>query len=331
MLVDQLPHHNYYAPLADRLRQRGEATRLYATKRGVRQDGLPRSGCPLYRLEQELEAKLHYARTFPSLQYHSERAWKRLIGNEAACRPIREISVGIRELRMVEQVVELSSELRIPALTDRGLFRDHEIRVADGRSAAQRVRYIAEHTRWRRIGRSRVSEIIRVEVNVSMRLGFYELDGAIYRRSVGILKEEAALEFAVVLIFDADREPALVGNDGGQLPAIHRLPRKSFMLRNRKFPHRTEYEPVFRAEQRQTSSGVKVQRIQLLFEGRALVDCFAEGIGRLEQKSVRVVFLNGHLQSVVVRIGDSVFSEYVAEYRNPIRRTANSSKRLAVR
>src|SRR5277367_4362299 len=54
------------------LRRRGGVICPYATKRGVRQDGLPRSRCPPERLEQELQAKLDDARAFAHVQYLTE-------------------------------------------------------------------------------------------------------------------------------------------------------------------------------------------------------------------------------------------------------------------
>src|SRR5271169_5598365 len=73
------------------LRRRGGVICPYATKRGVRQDGLPRSRCPPERLEQELQAKLHHARALANFQDLTERR-------------IGEVSVGIRKLRVIPRV-----------------------------------------------------------------------------------------------------------------------------------------------------------------------------------------------------------------------------------
>src|SRR6202041_3411291 len=54
----------------------------YATKRGARQDGLPRSRCPPERLEQELQPELHPAWALANLQDLAERR-------------IREVSIRI--------------------------------------------------------------------------------------------------------------------------------------------------------------------------------------------------------------------------------------------
>src|SRR6202044_458772 len=107
-------------------------------------------------------------------------------------------------------------------------------------------------------------------------------------RRIGILKEEAALEFAVILIFDAYGESALIGDNRGQLPSIRKFPRYSLLLGNWDFPHRTEHETILCAEQGKSTSGVEVQRVQLLLEGSALIDSFAESIGRLKQQTVGV-------------------------------------------
>src|ERR1700722_4724704 len=104
------------------------------------------------------------------------------------------------------------------------------------------------------------------------------MDFAVDRRRVGVLKEKAAFEFSVVLIFDAYRETALVSDDRRQLPAIRKLARDSFLFRDRQLPHRTEYEAVLGAQEREAASGIEVKGIQLLLKRSALVDGFAERV-----------------------------------------------------
>jgi len=118
--------------------------------------------------------------------------------------------------------------------------------------------------------------------------------------------EETGLTVRVVELIEALER---IFSDSGEIRpdlSIERLPSEAAVLRNRKVPHRAEDEPVLRVEQREAASRVVVQRVEFVFERRALVDSLAEGVGELEHQIGRRSVRNANLQGVVGRIAGGV-------------------------
>ena len=79
------------------------------------------------QLEKELQSKLHQTRVSH-------------LRNLSELRSVREITVGIEELGMVEDIEELGSEINVLAFVDSEGLQDREIAVADMRAATDSTR-----------------------------------------------------------------------------------------------------------------------------------------------------------------------------------------------
>src|SRR5579864_9091317 len=105
-------------------------------------------------------------------------------------------------------------------------------------------------------------------------------------RRIDHFEIEAALKLAVVLGLNSYWESALVRHDSRYPPSVHNLPRYPVVLWYRQLPVGTKNKAVARVQKRQSSGGAGVQRIQNILKRRALVNRFAESIGRLEQQTI---------------------------------------------
>ena len=183
---------------------------------------------------------------------------------------------------MVPLIVELGSKLRIPPLVDGSLLGNYQVGIAQRWSAAKRVRQVAKLSgRW-------IADVRRVEPEVAILPRIQELYGASRRtggtracraRSVGIFEEEAALQLKIVLRLNPDRESALVSDDCRSAPAVQGFPLEPVILRNRKFPVRTENKSMLSVEQRKPPGRVEVEGVQLVFKRGTLIDRLAERVG----------------------------------------------------
>src|SRR5271154_3872617 len=156
------------------------------------------------QLEEEFKGKLNYAGIFASSKDLTESG-------------IAEVAVGIGELRVIPRVVKLGAEFRRPALPQLRVFHERDIRVAQRRTAAKRVRHVAERA-W-----SGIVDVIGREPEIAVRLRIYELNFPGHLRGVGVLEEEATLELQIILRLDADWKAALITDDGGRRPAVQQL------------------------------------------------------------------------------------------------------------
>src|ERR1700733_13134822 len=195
---------------------------------------------------------------------------------------------------MVPGVVELRAKLRIPAVVDRRLLGNDQIGITNRRSTAQGVRNVAEDTGpW-------IGNIGRVKPIGVVGLGILKLDWTRSLRSVGILEKETAHQLGIVLGLHANREARLIRDNRRSAPTIESLAPEAVVLGNGKVPHWTEDKAVLGAEKRIATRGVEVDRVELLFEGRTLIDGLAECVGPLEQQAVGIAAFERDLQTVIV-------------------------------
>lgn len=73
---------------------------------------------------------------------------------------VAEVAIGIGELRVVPGVVEFRAKFRVPALANRCVFLEGDVRVADGRPAAERMRHVAESAG------SGIADVPRIKPNI---------------------------------------------------------------------------------------------------------------------------------------------------------------------
>ena len=101
--------------------------------------------------EHDLYRKLHHAR-IPRLQHLPERG-------------IRKVSIGILEFRVIPGVIEFRPEFRADSLGDRRDFRDHQVGVAERRTAAQRMGRVSKGPELlrARLSRCGIAEIRGIE------------------------------------------------------------------------------------------------------------------------------------------------------------------------
>src|SRR5262249_8379512 len=85
-------------------------------------------------LKQNLQPELNHARIFSYFQYLPEGR-------------VCEVSVGVRQLRVIPGIVELRPELGVPPFVDGCLLRNYQVCIADCRSTAECVRHVPKNAR----------------------------------------------------------------------------------------------------------------------------------------------------------------------------------------
>src|SRR5208283_4373558 len=114
-------------------------------------------------------------------------------------------------------------------------------------------------------------------------------------RRIRVLKEEAALILRVVLVLHANRETALVRDDGGYLPSVGHFAGKPGLLGNGQFPNRAEHKSVLRSQQGQSTHRARIDRVEFVLDRGTLVNRLAKCVRGLEHQSVREVLFQGSL------------------------------------
>src|SRR5205807_7723679 len=157
------------------------------------------------------------------------------LGNLAELRAVGSVAVWIKELRVIEDVKELSAKINTLLLANFKCLQDSEIRVADMWSAADRTlgiahgsqqrRVIATKNRtgaagWlRRIGRV-LCEAVRIEEIEPIRLWLHLAEWSELSRLAGQFKSKAGHQFVIGEGGGPDGESCLESRGARKGPGI---------------------------------------------------------------------------------------------------------------
>src|SRR6516225_5488982 len=146
---------------------------------------------------------------------------------------------------MIPRVEEFRAKLRIPPFIDARALQDADVRVADGRPAANRSRRITESAE------RRIREIVRVEVRSP---GFPRIKRLEWTRDIRLpdgQEEKASHQFLVVAIGNENGKARLIRDDRGSAPTVKDFASETIVLGDREYPIRAEDEPMGGVEQRE--------------------------------------------------------------------------------
>src|SRR2546427_4869261 len=242
--------------------------------RGPREPPLESSPNSSNSLEVELQSELHKSRITGSL-------------HAAKVRPVRDISIGLEELGVVERIEQLSVEFEPDSFADRNLLLETKLPVIQTRAAADGAGRISDGARCDGVIRKGVGVESGIDQGagsgVSSRAGsasqFPRIDGLERRGDIWLTRRfeiEAALQFNVVLRGDANRESGLERGDTGNRPAIQNSPLESLILWHSQFPIAAEGETVPRIKKRQGTVAHGVNGVNQALVGGSIVEELAE-------------------------------------------------------
>src|SRR5215469_16137376 len=168
---------------------------------------------------------------------------------------------------MIPRVEELRAELRIPPFIDARALQDADVRVADGRPAANRSRRITESSEiW--VGKIiRVKEVICGHVVDCLDPAPIELlERGSDIRLPDRQEEEATHQLLVVTIGNENGKARLIGNDRGSAPTVKDFAAEAIVLGDREYPIRAEDEPMGGVEQRERPAQAWINWIEQFLE-----------------------------------------------------------------
>src|SRR5258708_2496276 len=238
----------------------------------------------------------------------------------AEIRTIRKISIRLEELRVVEGVKKLPAKINLVPFADGRALNKPNLPVINSMPAADGPRRISDRS-WHD---SILCEGARIEAEMARATGIEFMER---RGNVGLarcLEVETGLQFNVVLLGDANGEPALECCNSRHCPAVQDFGFEAFVFRNRQFPVVAENKPMRRVEQRARSVPLRIDGIDEVLKRRSVVQGLSKGVCRRELHPIRQPLFKTRLETVVCRIRNGVLRKDTRENIDPVRRAASS-------
>src|SRR5207302_171473 len=231
---------------------------------------------------------------------------------------VSNVTVRLKELRVVEEIEELGAKLDALTFRNGRVLMQRKVPTTNARPAADGTFSVSKGTQRNSV----ICEQGRIEPVAAVFARILRLQRA---RLIGLTRKleiEAIHFFDVILRSDAYGEPTLYGHNTRQVPTIGNLARKSTVSGRGQVPNVAEHETMPGVELCQRAAATRIQRIQDGIKAGGVIKRLAPRKCDPELQPMRHALFERGLQRVIGGVSNRIMRENAGEHRIAVARTA---------